>query len=174
VCVAHTGYLTESIRRGKMLYRNLPLLLRDREVFPHRRLGLVLVLRDYVNLGNMAAEGAGVVTDDARAYFEAAIGLFQEHFADPSDKYHWLARQPWYEAALEALGLGFEMEYGLGGTSGSMPKGAVTRLKRVRVQTYEEYHALVAHQMAAITKQMRPDPIKTDPFVLDVREGVAA
>jgi glycosyltransferase involved in cell wall biosynthesis/2-polyprenyl-3-methyl-5-hydroxy-6-metoxy-1,4-benzoquinol methylase len=174
VCVAHTGYLTEGVRRGKMLYRNLPLLLRDRDVFPHRRLGLVLVLRDYVNLGNMAAEGAGVVTDDARAYFEAAIGLFQEHFADPSDKYHWLARQPWYEAALEALGLGFEMEYGLGGTSGSMPKGAVTRLKRVRVQTYEEYHALVAHQMAAITKQMRPDPIKTDPFVLDVREGVAA
>jgi 2-polyprenyl-3-methyl-5-hydroxy-6-metoxy-1,4-benzoquinol methylase/glycosyltransferase involved in cell wall biosynthesis len=171
VSVAHSGYLTESVRKGKMLNRNLPLLKRDQQVFPKRRLGRVLVLRDFYNLGQFTQERAdGQLTSKAQKYYGECVRLFMLHFADPADKYHKLAR-PFYEASLKALGTGFELDYGLGGRQGDMGNHRA-KLQRVRVQTFAEYDAIVRHEMARIAEQMHPAPLKTDPF--EEPAGVAA
>lgn len=171
VSVTHTGYLTEDIRRTKMLRRNLPLLQRDQEVFPDRRLGKVLVLRDLINLAQVHALEMDR-PDVARRYFGQAIGLFQKYFADPADKFHWLARQPWYEIALKGLGLGFEIEYALGGAPGDLPASRRAKVRKVRVLSYAELDGLIQHELKTIKAQMEPAPLKTDPFT--VTEGVAA
>jgi glycosyltransferase involved in cell wall biosynthesis/SAM-dependent methyltransferase len=164
VSVAHLGYLTDGIRRHKMLHRNLPLLKRDRERFASRRLGKVLVLRDYYNLGQFYREQTGGnLNDPATRHFRAAIELFGETFADPADKYHGLAR-PYYEAALRAMGWGFDMEIALGGRQGDMPSTHRAAIKKVRVQSHDELAALVNHELAKAKAQMHPEPIKTDPF----------
>lgn len=171
VAVAHFGYLTDDVRRAKMLNRNLPLLKRDQDRFPNRRLGKVLVVRDYFNLGAWHTEQAEALSDQAVRHFRACIDLFSKTFADPADKYHHLAR-PFYEGSLKALGLGFEMELALGGRRGDIPDTHRAKVRRVRVQTHEELTRLVQHELTKTQKQMHPDPLKTDPF--PAREPVAA
>lgn len=174
VAVAHFGYLTEDVRRNKMLNRNLPLLKRDQERFPTRRLGKVLVLRDYYNLGAWhQSQLDGQLNDQAVRHFRAAVELFTSTFADPADKYHHLAR-PFYEGALRSLGLGFEMELALGGRRGDIPDTHRAKVRRVRVQTHQELARLVNHELEKTAKQMHPDPIKTDPFPAPTPEPVAA
>ena len=171
VAVIHLGYLTEDVRRSKMLNRNLPLLKRDQDVFPQRRLGSLLVLRDYFNLGEFHRERSdGRMNDVAYTHYKACIELFAS-FADPADKFHGLAR-PFYEGALKALGRGFDLEYALGGTLGDMAPDRHAKRLRVRVQSYDEYRALVEHELGVIKTQMDPAPLKTDPF--PAREPVAA
>jgi glycosyltransferase involved in cell wall biosynthesis/ubiquinone/menaquinone biosynthesis C-methylase UbiE len=50
VCIEHTGYVTEQVRRARFM-RNLPLIAKDREQHPKRSLGRMLWLRD---LGHQA------------------------------------------------------------------------------------------------------------------------
>lgn len=135
--IAHTGYLSESTRRHKMLQRNLPLLARDQDVFPDRMLGKVLVLRDYVNLADYDREEArGAMTEKAqRAYLEA-IRLFIAHFDDPANKFHKLAR-PFYESALRAVGAGWEFEMALAGKAHGL-NGSHAGLQRYWVRDQQE------------------------------------
>lgn len=164
VALAHLGYLTDDIRRMKMLNRNLPLLKRDMARFPMRRLGKVLVLRDYFNLGMWHREQAGGRnSDQALKHFRAAVALFTATFLDPADKYHHLAR-PYYEGALRMLGLGFDMQIALGGVQGDLPSHRRAALKTVRVQTHDELARLVQHELDKAKAQMHPAPVKTDPF----------
>lgn len=163
VQIAHLGYLTEHQRRGKMLSRNLPLLQRDRQQYPARRLGAVLVLRDVVNLADYDREEAGgAMTPKADAHYRAALALFTQHFADPSDKYHRLAR-PWYERSLKALGAGVEIEVALGGKRGGL-NGQHAKPERLWVTGPDELERLIAHRVAGIRAQMTPDVIHVDPF----------
>lgn len=163
VAVAHFGYLVEAIRKDKMLNRNLPLLKRDQQVFPTRRLGRVLVLRDLVNLADYAAEAAGYkYPRQSIEYFQRAIALHESTFADPADKFHHLAR-PWYERALQALGLGTEMEVAIAGKRGGM-NGGRARPDRVWIRQPQDLERIVAYKVGEITKQMEPPAIKVDPF----------
>jgi hypothetical protein len=68
VALPHLGYLTEGIRRDKMLHRNRLLLVRDQQVFPDRRLGKVLWVREYMNMADLEREQhGGAVTARARS-----------------------------------------------------------------------------------------------------------
>lgn len=172
VAVAHTGYLLEGIRRGKMLDRNLPLLKRDQAVFPNRRLGKVLVLRDLVNLADYAAEAhGGQYPPRALGQLQQAVDLFTAHFADPADKFHAIAR-PWYERALQGLQIGIEMEVALGGKRGGL-NGARAKPLRVWVQDIAEFDRFVAFKVNEIRKQMVPPVLQVDPFDEPVREAAA-
>jgi glycosyltransferase involved in cell wall biosynthesis len=162
--IAHTGYLLVEGRRAKMLERNLPLLERDLTRFPTRRLGKVLVLRDYANLGDIACEEThgGQVTDKAAWYYHQARVLFQREFADPADKYHELAR-PFYERALQQLQMGMEVETSLAGKRGGL-NGTRAKPHRFWVQTAEEMEHLIAFKVAKAAKTLRPAPLRVDPF----------
>jgi glycosyltransferase involved in cell wall biosynthesis/2-polyprenyl-3-methyl-5-hydroxy-6-metoxy-1,4-benzoquinol methylase len=173
VLVAHTGYLTENVRREKMLNRNLPLLRKDQEVFPTRELGKVLVMRDYVNLADFDREGhQGQMTARARAGYAQAVRLFLTHFDDPAHRYHAIAR-PWYETALQHLGQGWEMELAAAGKAGGMgAKRAET--ERLWVRDAGEFMRLQAYRSQKIAAGMITVPMKTDPFPARQCEGVAA
>jgi hypothetical protein len=108
--IAHTGYLNDDIRRRKALNRNLPLLIKDQEVFPDRRLGKVLWVREFWNMAMWGMEEAGGrLPEAARQYLQSAIALFEEHFSDPTDKYYVVAK-PFYEQALRKVAGAMEVE----------------------------------------------------------------
>lgn len=164
VKIAHVGYLTDSGRRQKMLLRNLPLLRRDQERFPDRQLGTVLVIRDYVNLADYDRETVGGrMTAKARYGYAQAVTLFTTHFDDPAHKYHTLAR-PFYEAALQHLGLGWECEIAIAGREGSLG-GRQAKPTRVRVRDAAEFERIMTHRLQEITARMAPVTFKTDPQI---------
>jgi hypothetical protein len=181
---AHTGYLTQDVREEKRVERNLPLLLKDAEVFPDRVLGHVLRCREAV-LQADAARGrriagrslwGGEMTPYAEQGYRYAVSIFIAHFDDPAHKYHALAR-PWYEAALRHLGLGWEQELGMAGRAGGMGE-AHAKLERIWVRDGAEYQRLLAHKAKMMAEGMAPAVFVTDPDALvgatveDV-EGVA-
>lgn len=160
--MAHTGYLTEDIRQEKRVRRNLPLLMRDQQVFADRLLGKVLLLREAVIQSDaICSANGGVVTPRAQAGYAHAIRLFMEHFDDPGHKFHVLAR-PWYQAALEHLGLGYEMELALAGERGSLGNKRAAP-ERIRVRDARELDQILRHRMKDIAKQMEPVTFHTDP-----------
>lgn len=175
VQIAHTGYLTVNVRRDKMLNRNLPLLGRDQDRFPDRRLGKVLVLRDYVNLADLDCEQHGDrLTGRARQFYQEAITLFTSTFSDPADKHHEIAR-PFYERALQVLKKGTEVEFSLAGKRGGL-NGTRAKPARAWVQSPEEMQILVRHRLDKAAADMVPKPIRLDPIVprVKAREAVSA
>lgn len=161
--IAHTGYLTEHVRRDKMLNRNLPLLTRDQEAFPDRLLGKVLVLRDYVNVSDHECDKAGRMTERAQRGYAHAVRLFITYFDDPTHKYHEIAR-PWYEAALKRLGVGWDLEWAFAGREGGLGRSHA-KPQRIWVRDHEELTRVVTARIAASSTRMVPQGVKTDPSV---------
>lgn len=164
VSIAHTGYLIEPIRRDKMMRRNLPLLKRDQQMYPERRLGRLLWLRDFVNIADYEKDQAGgVLTDKCKLLLRKAVALFEQEFSSPDDRYYALAR-PWYESALKQLGLGMEMELALAGRRGGL-NGLKAKPQRIWVRKHEDLAGIVQHELTLIKAQMHPEGLKTDPEV---------
>jgi 2-polyprenyl-3-methyl-5-hydroxy-6-metoxy-1,4-benzoquinol methylase/glycosyltransferase involved in cell wall biosynthesis len=169
--LAHTGYLVEGIRRDKMKNRNFPLLVRDRERFPTRKLGQVLVLRDLVNLADFAAEQhRGHYPPYALDYLKRAIGLFEAELMDPANRYHAIAR-PWYEKALKTLDLGTEVELAMAAKIGGL-EGQRSKARRIWVRDPEHLKPLVAWQINEMVKVLTPAEVRVDP--IETRQAVSA
>ncbi len=169
--IAHMGYLVEGIRRNKMANRNFPLLLKDRERFPDRRLGKVLVLRDLVNLADYSAEShGGKYPPHAIEYLKRAIAMFEAEFADPSDKFHSHAR-PWYERALKTLRIGYEAEMAFLAKEGGL-NGDRSKAQRVWVRDPQDFRRLIDWQADQMLKQFASQPVRVTPLT-QPREAVA-
>jgi glycosyltransferase involved in cell wall biosynthesis/predicted RNA methylase len=172
VQLAHTGYLHEGIRRSKMTTRNFPLLIKDQQRFPERRLGKVLVLRDLVNIADYAAEqNGGRYPEHAVSYLKRAIAMFEAEFPDPADKFHPIAR-PFYERALKAFKVGLEAEVGFAAKPGGL-EDEHARPQRVWVREPAHLKRLLDWQVAKVVDAMTPAPVRVDPIVA-VREAVSA
>jgi hypothetical protein len=139
--------------------------MRDQEVFPERRLGKVLVIRDLVNLAEFA-RSQHEPDADVLAYLERAVALFDQHFTDPGDKYHELAR-PFYDVALKALG-GLEVEWSLGGRQGGL-NGQRPKPRRFWVRSVAELRPKLLHELDQIEQKARPLDLHPDPFAPEVR-----
>lgn len=163
VQLAHFGYLTESVRRQKSLRRNLPLLERDRVVFPTRELGMVFVIRDYANLADHAKEQHnGQILQDSARWYRSAILLFEQHFGDPRHKFHKVAR-PYYERALRGLGVGIEVQAALSAKPGT-PSTSDATIDRFWVRDVKDIAPMIAWKTEALTAGMTPKPMHVDPF----------
>ncbi len=172
VQLAHTGYLVEGIRREKMTKRNFPLLLKDKDRFPDRRLGKVLILRDLVNLADYAAEAnGGKYPPHALNYLKRAIGMFEAEFNDPADKFHAIAR-PWYERALRVFGLGYEAELAFTAKQGGLDSRA--KAQRVWVREPSDLKRLIDWQADQMLKTVTAAQIRVDPLPVPAREAVSA
>ncbi|MGE3521151.1 MAG: hypothetical protein AB7J63_19585, partial [Vicinamibacterales bacterium] len=127
-----------------------------------RVLGRVLALREAVLQGDLAAaQGEHGRAAEAWAF---AVRVFIDHFDDPAHKYHKLAR-PWYEAALQHLGLGWEQEVALAGRKGGL-EHRHARSERLWVRDADEYERLLAYKARELAKGMRPAVFITDPDLL--------
>ena len=114
--ILHLGYHRDGMRRHKLLSRNLPLLQKQLQApeGERRRLDVVLFIRDCSNIAQFELEAhQGQRTQKADQHARAGVLAYRKHFADPSDKYHTLAR-PFYETCLKILGHGFEIGWALG------------------------------------------------------------
>jgi 2-polyprenyl-3-methyl-5-hydroxy-6-metoxy-1,4-benzoquinol methylase len=102
--IAHYGYLTETDRRYKCANRNLALLAKDRKVNPKRRLTLVLLMRDHINISNWDIERAKgkTITEVAVKHLRACIQLFRDEIEE-GERIYPLA-EPLYQSALATLG----------------------------------------------------------------------
>lgn len=165
VKLAHTGYLTERTRVDKRELRNRPLLIRDQEVFKDRVLGKVLCLREAVIEADLARSHGNMARAN-RGYLYA-IKVFVEYFDDPTHKYHKLAR-PWYQSALQHLGLGLEFEVSMAGQRGGLGQHRAT-VERIWVRDWAEAERIQIWKLAELKKQMTSPIFHTDPFVLPVR-----
>jgi len=164
--IAHTGYLVSSVRRQKLFDRNLPLVVRDQERFPERRLGKLLVIRDCVHLGDETCRlNHDVLNMDAECYYRRAVDLFESTFADPADKFHDMAR-PFYERALQALGMGVEVEWALAGKPGGL-NGSHAKPHRFWVKDEDQLKVIVEHRMEKAYQKMKPDPVHVDPYTTE-------
>jgi 2-polyprenyl-3-methyl-5-hydroxy-6-metoxy-1,4-benzoquinol methylase/glycosyltransferase involved in cell wall biosynthesis len=171
VQLAHTGYLVEGIRRQKMTERNFPLLIKDKERFPDRRLGKVLILRDLVNLADYAAESyRGQYPTHAIEYLKRAVALFEAEFKDPADKFHAIAR-PWYERALKAFGIGYEAEMAFTAKQGGL-NGERAKVQRLWVRDPADLKRLIEWQADQMMKGVIQPDIRVEP--LEMREAVSA
>jgi glycosyltransferase involved in cell wall biosynthesis len=162
VQIAHLGYLTEQIRMGKMTRRNRPLLLQDQRVFPDRTLGKVLLIREAVQQSAQVTQMHGSLTPDAQAGYVYAVRLFRDRFLDPAHKLHKLAR-PYYEVALQALGIGWEVELALAGKRGGLGISSA-KPERVWVADAAELELILAHRARQTTEAMTPVVFHTEPF----------
>lgn len=161
--LAHTGYLTERVRRHKMTHRNRPMLERDQQRFPERLLGKVLWVREYAQMGQDYHDAGRIA--EARQAFAQCIGLYEKYFLDPGHKFHALVRG-YYESALAHVATAMEFDVGMAGRIGSLPDGAKVRSERVRVRTLDHFKALIDHKFAVIQKQHAGDPAPAvDPVV---------
>lgn len=164
VQIAHTlGYLTERTRRQKCLERNMPLLIRDAQVFPDRVLGKVLILRDFVNLATWDREGhGGALTPKAKAYYQKAIAIFEQHFLDPTHKYHQIGR-PFYEAALQRVSGAREVEIAFGTEENGMRGRA--KAQRFWVRTTEHLQTMLDFLQKQWLKALQPVVLDVEPIV---------
>lgn len=159
VAIAHIGYKTEPVRRGKAA-RNMPLLVANHERFPTRRLNGVLDIRQLVLSAN--DEVAAGNTQGAEIMYRSAIVAFERDYADPADKIGALAR-PFYEMALANLNGAWEFEYAFAGTQGRL-NGRTARTKRVRVRSYEDLERVILHDVRQAREQMAGDVPDTAPI----------
>lgn len=164
VRLAHTGYLTHAVRESKRVERNLPLLRRDQAVFEDRLLGKVLLLREAaIQADAERAAHQGEMTERAAVGFENTVRLFHAHFADPAHKFHKIAR-PFYESALQGLGIGYEMEIALAGKVGGMGSSHAAP-ERCWVRDGAELEAILAYKAQGMREKMANPTFKTDPDV---------
>jgi 2-polyprenyl-3-methyl-5-hydroxy-6-metoxy-1,4-benzoquinol methylase/glycosyltransferase involved in cell wall biosynthesis len=163
VQIAHMGYLTEGVVRRKLFNRNLPLLMKDQQRFPERRLGKLLTLRDCINLAEHEREqNGGRLTEIAKKYYSQAVGIFEKEWLGKfEDKYYGLAR-PFYERALREIAGAYEFEVALAGRQHTLGNGRA-KTERVMVRKLEHVDAIVTHLLASVHKQAEPVTVDVEP-----------
>ncbi len=110
--IAHDGYLTENIRRSRF-DRNIGLMFRDRQKYPHRLLGKFLMIRDWCHLARYATQrSGGKLTSESAGYLEMVVEAYQKDFLGKTNIFA-VDGLPYYNEALQMLGLGFEVKVAL-------------------------------------------------------------
>jgi 2-polyprenyl-3-methyl-5-hydroxy-6-metoxy-1,4-benzoquinol methylase/glycosyltransferase involved in cell wall biosynthesis len=162
--LAHTGYLHEAARRHKAIHRNMELLIRDQERFPDRMIGRLITLREHANLALWARERAeGRLTAEAAQHYRKVITLFEQHFDDPSNRYHDLMR-PFYESALRSLEGAMEIEMALGGRVGGLQANTAPA-SRFWARTPAQVKRMLEWRVAEALKPFQPPALDVTPVV---------
>ncbi len=109
VNILHYGYITEQRRRRKCQHRNLALLMKDRTLFPQRKLGRGLEMRDLVNLFKWRMDDLKVglvpeIGQDAIDWLREVVDIYKRWYKDPLEP-GWSVGDEQYQDALHFLGL---------------------------------------------------------------------
>lgn len=172
VQIAHTGYLTNAIRKGKSKFRNRVLLERDAKVFPDRVLGKVLRIREYAVIADeIREEQDGRATPEVTELWARAVSGFEADFLDPTNKYHAITR-PFYEMAVRHVRGALEVETALGGAVQGL-QGRRAEVKRFWVRVPEHIKPMLDHYQREALKTYEPTTIDVAPYV-ETREAVPA
>jgi glycosyltransferase involved in cell wall biosynthesis/SAM-dependent methyltransferase len=150
VHLAHLGYLTGEDQVARF-HRNLPLLLRDREVYPDRKLQKHFLCRDHIQLAKWAAQKSqGVITAEIEAHCREVLRIYREHFLGKGTYLNADSLQ-YYSTALRMLGEGVEVAWVVGAAKDEGV--AVGEPMRVRFASIEEAEAEI---LFAVRETMKP------------------
>lgn len=107
VDIGHPGYVNEKVRRERF-NRNFPLLVWDRQVYPHRKLGHYLWLRDIVHRMRYFVELRNI--PEARRLAEEAVAFYRSMWKDiDSIGMGGINALGYYSEALALLGRGIQV-----------------------------------------------------------------
>lgn len=146
----HCGYVDEGTRRNRYL-RNFPLLERDREAYPTRKLNQFLWLRDLAQGMLFEQERTGV-TERHLKLAEDGIKLF-EQMLDSNPPPKMLSDcLPYYAHCVATLGRGFDAEVNFKTVCVSAPNMNVQSVINGRFHTRQFFQRLVAYFLEESTK----------------------
>lgn len=112
VDIAHSGYLTEEVRR-KRFERNYGLMLRDREKYPDRVLGKFLMMRDWVHKARYIRERTmGHSTPEVIELCRQVVKCYQDEFLGKPTMMSTDGLS-FYSEALSILGQGLEYTFNI-------------------------------------------------------------
>lgn len=143
VVIKHDGYETEAIRRERF-QRNVKLMIRDREKYPDRILGIFLWLRDISHMCKFEMEQNGNrLTDDL--VFKAKRGIeLWETLLEKADIRMLDDALEYYTLFVTILGGGFEMSSGIAATKGNgHSPNASSKIKNGRFLNTEHAKAYI-------------------------------
>ena len=110
--IAHDGYLTETVRRGRFT-RNIELMKKDRELNPERLLGKFLWIRDLIHLARYELQqNNGQHTQNVVNYCIEAGEYFRKDFLNTFSMYQPEALA-FYSESLKILGEGIEFQFNI-------------------------------------------------------------
>ena len=113
VAISHNGYDTEEIRRERFK-RNLPLMVRDRELNPDRVLGKFLWVRDLAHLNRYAMEQGQAPSSLLETRAKEAVYLWRELLSQGHVRLA-LDALPYYSDSVTVLqGEGIQFELAMG------------------------------------------------------------
>lgn len=147
VDIAHIGYLTENIRRGRFM-RNAPLVAKDVAAYPDRLLQKHFVARDLClrNRYELQSNG-GTVTQDMVARAREVCDIYHKHF-HANARLIGVNTLLYYSEALTLLGEGVDVTFDLSISRngvGEQARGAET----ARFATPQEAKEEIMHRMDA-------------------------
>ena len=137
VHIAHVGYLIEGTRRQRFA-RNWPLLQKDMEKYPDRKLQKHFVCRDLMLLTTYdLQQNGGKVTEEIIQRCNMIVDLYRKHFLGQG-KFCGTDTLQYYSQAMKLLGEGFEVSYCVtAGKDGAQPG----EMQVARVASIEEAEA---------------------------------
>lgn len=151
VNVVHLGYAIEEVRRDKYFNRNMALMYKDRKQNPDRRLGKMLLARDYRNLVNYRLEGllktGGGVTPETILLMREVCSIHHNNFLDHKDPLYETSFKLYQEILRIMIELNIPIKEGIEGSgikTVSFPYKDLegqTRVRKVYFLTGDEYFA---------------------------------
>jgi len=131
VSIAHYGYYDESTRQQRF-YRNIPLLVRDREKYPDRTLGKFLWMRDLSQMCQMElTNNGGRVTQEMRNRAAEGIAIWEELLNSEYSLRLAVDGLEFYSVLNSVLGTGFEASLALDTSDGTRETdlGSIRQIK---------------------------------------------
>jgi len=111
VTIPHDGYLMEDRRYNKAAIRNLPMLRKDRALFPDRVYGRLLEMRDVLNIARWARNKLGTFRPEDVKAMRDLILVYEQYFCTPGTLFYADANK-YYQDALALLSLVDVVPYG--------------------------------------------------------------
>lgn len=117
VAIAHYGYSTEAIRRERFK-RNFPLMQKDREKYPERRLGKMLWIRDLAHIVRYERErNNGALTETAVQSAHEAMRMWRELLTDKGIPARMVMESlQYYSECTSAIGEGIQYAVSMSAT----------------------------------------------------------
>jgi hypothetical protein len=148
ISIVHHGYVDEGTRRGRYM-RNWPLLLKDLEKNPNRKLNQFLYLRDLAQ--GLAFEGqqTNAVSEHMLLDAKRAVEIFERMIDEMPMLRMVLDAIPYYSAAASALGPGFHAKVAVTTRKDELPGvSAVANLEGYfhNIATYTRLLARIAKE----------------------------
>jgi hypothetical protein len=151
--IAHDGYLTESVRRGRFL-RNIELMKKDRQLNPERILGKFLWVRDLIHLARYEIQkNNGSLTQNAVNYCEEAQELFRKEFLTTKTMYQEEALM-FYSESLRMLQVGIDYTFSINADLENPEQG---RLHIGRFINKEEFFAYLQSYYEEVSEHLEGD-----------------